>query len=90
MDIIELIRLIRTTMYSDTFHNKSTLKYTEAELGVVNYKQTRHVVNSRYLEVFRNRVEVYILFGGEPGTNTARVHAQLQTTGIDPASASQA
>ena len=87
MDIIELLRLIRTTMYSGTAHNKSTLTYIDAEQGLVNYKQTKNVSNSRYLEIFRNRVEVYTLFGGEPGMNTARVRAQLEANGIDPARA---
>lgn len=58
MEIIELLRLLCTMMYSGTVHNKSTLTYIEAEHRLSNYKQTKHVSNSRYLEVFRMRVEV--------------------------------
>ena len=39
--------------------------------------------NSKYLEVFRNQVEVFILLGGEPGTWASRISVVLVTDAID-------
>ena len=39
--------------------------------------------NSKYLEVFRNRVQIFILLGGEPGTWASRINAVLATDAID-------
>ena len=38
--------------------------------------------NSKYLEVFRNQVDVFILLGGEPGTWTSCINAVLATDAI--------
>ena len=84
LDIINLLELIRTTMYSGTATNKSTLTYIEAELSLLNCKQKKKMTNSKYLETFWNRSEVYILFGGEPGTSPAQVNNKLATDAADP------
>ena len=84
LGVIELLQLIRTTMYSGTATNNSTLTYIEAEVGLLTCKQTKQMSNSKYLETFRNRAEVYILFGGEPGTSISRVDSRLQVDAIDP------
>ena len=39
--------------------------------------------NSKYLEVFHNRVEVFILLGGEPGTWASRINVVLARDTID-------
>lgn len=83
LTIIALLELIRTAMYSGTATSKSTLTSIEAELGLLNCKQSKKMSNSKYLEVFRNRVEVFILLGGEPGTWTSRVNAVLATDDVD-------
>ena len=38
LDLIELLRLIRTLIYSGTASKKTTLAYIEAELGLLDYK----------------------------------------------------
>ena len=83
LTVIELLELIRTAMYSGTATSKSTLTVIEAQLGLLNCKQTRKMTNSKYLEVFRNRVEVLVLLGGEPGTWASRVNAVLATDAAD-------
>ena len=66
LGVIELLQLIRTTMYSSTATNNSTLTYIKAEVGLLTCNQTKQLSNSKYLETFRNQVEVYILFGDDP------------------------
>ena len=86
LDLIELLRLIRTAIYSGTISKKSTLTYIEAETSLMNYCQGNKTGRSKYLEVFSNKTEVYKLFGGEPGTSDDRVTVQIVTNGIVPAS----
>ena len=49
---------------------------------MVSYRQGNRLGNSKYLEIFRNKVEVFEMFGGEPGTCSERIHAQLTANGI--------
>ena len=83
LTIIPLLELIRTAMYSGTATSKSTVTCIEAEFGLLNCKQTKKMSNSKYLEVFRNRVEVFTLLGGEPGTWSSRVNAVLEKDAVD-------
>ena len=84
LNIIEFFGLISTTIYAETATNKSTLTYIEAELGLLNCRQLKKMSNSKYMKVFRNRAEVYILFGGEAGTSVSRVSDQLLIDTSDP------
>ena len=70
-------------MYSGTATSKSTLTYIEAELGLLNCKQSKKMSNSKYMDVFRNRAEVYVLLGGEPGTYESRINAVLAADALD-------
>ena len=81
--IINLLQLIRTSMYSGTATTKSTLTCIEAELDLLNCKQHKKMSNSKYLEIFHNRSEVFILLGSELGTQTARVDAVLANDTVD-------
>ena len=53
----------------------------------MNFKQEKNISNSKYLEIFRNRAEVYVLFGGEPGTSRSRIEGQILANGIEIAAA---
>ena len=68
LDIISLLKLIRTAMYSGTSSKKSTLTYIEAEGNMISFRQGAKISNSKYLEVFRNKVEIFEMVGGQPGT----------------------
>ena len=50
--IINLLQLIRASMYSGTATTKSILTCIEAELCLLNCKQHKKMSNSKYLEVF--------------------------------------
>lgn len=82
LDLIELLQLIRKAMYSGTTTNKTTLSYLKAETALLTYTQGRNTTNSRYIENFRNKVEIYKMFGGELGSCGARVDAVLEEEGI--------
>ena len=90
LDLIELLKLIRTGMYSGTPSRKSTLTYIEAEINMISYRQANKLSNSKYLEIFRNKVEVFEMVGGEPGTCAERVITQLTLNGIAPDNPSNA
>ena len=84
LNIIGLLELIQTSMYAGTASKKPTLSYLEAESALQNYKQGCRNSNNNYLKVFRNKVEVYVHLGGEPGTSAARINSQLCDNGVVP------
>ena len=47
LGIIQLLQLIRTTIYSRTATNKSTLTYIEAGVGLLTCKLTKQMSNSK-------------------------------------------
>ena len=56
---------------------------------MTSYRQGNNLSNSKYLEIFRKKVEVFEMFGGEPGTCVPRINAQLNANGIVPANANE-
>ena len=57
---------------------------TNATMLLLTCKQTKQMSDSKNLETFRNRAEVYILFDGETGTSFSRVNAKLAIDAVDP------
>ena len=82
MDVVELAKLIRLSMYAGTATGKPTMTYVEAEEDLLRFRQTRKMTNIEYMELFRNKVEVYEHLGGEPGSGKHRVEVQLAKNGI--------
>ena len=83
VDVMRLVRLIRTSMYAGSATKKATVSYLEAEEALMSYRQGRNTTITDYFEGFKSRVEVYIHLGGEPGTSSAKVKARLKVTGVD-------
>ena len=81
-DIIGLLGLICTCMYAGLPNKKPTLSFIEAESDLITFRQTKCMLNAHYLEVFKNKTEVYEHMGGEPGTCEARIHTQLIKNGV--------
>ena len=58
------------------------LSYLDAESEMITFHQGKRMTNIRYLEIFRNKVEVYKHMSGERGTCEARVNGQLIKNGV--------
>ena len=84
LDLIELLKLIRRAMYSGTSSKSTTLTYLEAESNLVTYRQGNTLSNSKYLEIFRNKAEIFEMCGGEPGACHDRIKEKLIANKLDP------
>ena len=84
MDVIGLLRLIRTCMYAGTAAKKPKLSFIDSKHDLLTFTQERKMTNAKYLETFRNKVEVFEHLGGEPGGGEHLINAQLRINGVNP------
>ena len=80
LNVLDLLRLIRQSLYQRATRRQETHALIEAEITLMRFRQSERMSNSDYLEKLRDLVEVYEHLGGEHGTLKARIDSLL----IDP------
>ena len=75
-----LLCLIRQSLYQQATRRQERHALIEAEVTLMQFRQSERMSNSDYLEKLQDLVEVYEHLSGEPGTSKARVDSLM----IDP------
>ena len=84
-ELMQLMALIRTSMYDQVASRWHTHSYVEAENIFMRARQTENMSNSEYLEKFKGMLEVFEHVGGIPGVCPQRVEAFMEPLGnLDP------
>jgi len=63
--VVELAKLIQVALYNGPATKESKMTSIEAEEGLLNYKQHGQTTNAKYLEKFKNKVQLFKHLGGE-------------------------
>ena len=84
LDVIELLRLIRTSLYAGGTSKKTEQSAQEAVERLMMFKQGSRMSNARYLERFKELVEIVDHFGIPLGAAEDTLVAIIQETANDP------
>ena len=83
-DPIELLKLIRTSIYQRGTSRKATHAYIEASRALELFHQGDKMPNHLFLARFKELVEVFEHLGGEPGTSQALIEPYIMKYARDP------
>ena len=83
-NVLELLKLIQTSMYTKSTNRDPTHAIYEAEAALMKFRQSDDMSNSDFLEKFKSLIDIYIHSGGDPGSAASRYHDyKLGTEDLD-------
>ena len=71
-DVLALLRLIQTSMYTNSINRHLTHALYKAEAAHIKFRQSDDMTNSDFLVKFKSLIDIFVHAGGDPGCTATR------------------
>jgi hypothetical protein len=83
-DLIELLRMIRTSLYTGATSKNTMQSLIEARSKFYSFKQTNKMTNAEYLRTFQGLADAVEHLGGDLGVDDEVIRERIRSSGGDP------
>ena len=83
-DLMGLLRLIRTSMYTGATSKNPLMSLLEAQSKFLGFRQTNRMTNAEYLRTFTALTDQVVHLHGDLGTDQAYITTRIVEDGDDP------
>jgi hypothetical protein len=88
-DLVGLLQLIRTSMYTGATSKNSLHSLIEAQAKFHAFRQSSRMTNADYLHTFKGLVDAIEHLDGDLGVDSAIISRRIQADGLDPEDTAQ-